>query len=78
MTTFVSTDAKMPEHPVVPAAVVVAADAATPGPVEVPSEMSVQHLYEAGLATLDALHDRWMAGIAELSQAPNAPENAAA
>ena len=78
MTTYMSTDAQTQEHPLVPAAVIVVADAATPGPIEVTHEVSVQHMYEEGLATLDALHDRWVAGIAELSQPPNAPEQTAA
>ena len=82
MTTYVSTDTQMQAPPLLPAAVVAVseANAVTPVPVEDMQEKSVQHLYEAGLAKLDALHDRWVAGIAEIrdAQAMNAPEQAAA
>ncbi len=36
---------------------------------DVTREKSVQHMYEAGLAKLDALHDRWTAAMAELRKA---------
>ena len=55
-----------------------AADVAAPEPVEVACEESVQQQYEAGLANLHALHDRWVTEVAELSKAPNTPGTAAA
>ena len=82
MTTYVITDTQTQALPRVPGAVVAAseADATTPVPGEDMQEKSVQHLYEAGLAKLDALHDRWVAATAEIrdAQAINAPEQAAA
>ena len=78
----VSTDAQTQTIPRVPAAVVAGAhaDVATARRVEVTREESVQDIYEAGLAKLDALHDRWVAGIAQLheAQAMNVPGEAAA
>ena len=83
MTTYVSTDTKTQALPRVPTAVVAVseeAEAVAPVPVEAMQEESVQHLYEAGMAKLDALHDRWVAGTADIrdAQAMNAPEPAAA
>ncbi len=43
-------------------------DVVTAGPVDVTPEESSQHLYEAGLAELNALHDRWRAGLAEIHE----------
>jgi hypothetical protein len=45
-------------------------EVAPPEPVEDPREESVQHLYEAGLAKLDALHNRWAAAVKEMREAP--------
>ncbi len=41
---------------------------------EIVSEESVEHIYEAGLAKLAALHDRWAAAMAEIRQAPSRGE----
>jgi hypothetical protein len=47
------------------------AEVAAPGPsTEIGCEESVEHIYEAGLARLEALHDRWAAALAEIRQAP--------
>jgi hypothetical protein len=68
-----------------PDAVVAAAEpdseiAAAEPRAEVPGGESVQHIYEAGLAKLDALHDRWTAAMAEVreAQVTGGPKNAAA
>ncbi len=47
---------------------------------EIPCEESVEHIYEAGRAKLAVLHDRWVAAMAEIRQAPanGEPEEAAA
>jgi hypothetical protein len=47
---------------------------------EVPRGESVQDIYEAGLAKLDALHDRWTAAMAEMreAQVTGGPKEAAA
>ncbi len=55
------------------------AEVAAPGPgTEVACEVSVEHIYEAGLAKLEALHDRWAAAMAEIRQAPASREPGAA
>lgn len=42
-----------------------------PGPeANVSPSESVQDMYEAGLAKLEALHDRWADALAEIRQAP--------
>jgi hypothetical protein len=41
---------------------------------EIGCEESVEHYYEAGLAKLAALHDRWATAVAEIRQAPAAGE----
>ena len=51
------------------------AEVATPGPsTEIAREVSVERIYEAGLAKLEALHDRWAAAMAEVRQAPASGE----
>ncbi len=44
--------------------------AATEPSTEIACEESVEHMYEAGLAKLAALHDRWAAAMAEIRQTP--------
>ncbi len=47
------------------------AEVAAPGPsTELPCEKWVEHMYEAGLARLEGLHDGWAAVMAEIRQAP--------
>ncbi len=55
-------------------------DVVTAGPVDVTPEESSQHLYEAGLAKLNALHDRWADALAEIrgAQTTSVPTEAAA
>jgi hypothetical protein len=48
--------------------------AAPEASTEIPCEESVEHIYEAGLARLEALHDRWAAAMAEIRQAPASGE----
>ena len=77
-----STDAQTQAIPRVPGPVVAVAnpEVAAPGPVEVAPEESVQHMYEAGMASLNALHDRWAAAIAAVheTQVIDGPGEAAA
>ena len=84
MTSHMTTDAQTQAISRLPAAVLAVAD----GEVAVASESeaqdarteSVQEMYEAGLAKLDALHDRWAAAVAEIREAqpPGEPQEAAA
>ncbi len=56
-------------------------EVAAPEPdADVTREESVQQMYEAGLAKLDALHDRWTAAMAEVrtAQVNDGPGEAAA
>ena len=83
MTGHMTTDAQTQEIPRVPTPVLAVADAevAAPEPeAEDDRTESVQEIYEAGLAKLDALHDRWAAAVAELhgAQASAEPRKAAA
>jgi hypothetical protein len=39
---------------------------------------SIQEMYEAGLAKLDALHDRWAAAMADIREVTGGPGQAAA
>jgi hypothetical protein len=57
-----------------------AEDAAPEPSTEIACEESVEHIYEAGLAKLEALHDRWAAAMAEIRQtsASGEPGEAAA
>jgi hypothetical protein len=43
--------------------------AATEPRTGTPSVETVEHMYEAGLAKLAVLHDRWAAAMAEIRQA---------
>ena len=57
------------------------AEVAAPEPsTELSGEKWVEHMYEAGLATLEGLHDGWAAVMAEIRQAPasGTPAEAAA
>ena len=55
------------------------AEVAAPEPsTEIAREVSVEHIYEAGLAKLEALHDDWAAVMAESRQAPASGEPAEA
>ena len=68
----VSTGAQTQAIPRVPSPVVAGVDTgvAAPEPVEAAyEEESVQYLYEAGLAKLHALHDRWAAAVTEVREA---------
>jgi hypothetical protein len=71
MTPTMSTGAQTLAIPRVPSPVVAGADTgvAAPERVDVASEESVQYLYEAGLAKLHALHDRWAAAVTEVREA---------
>ncbi len=54
-------------------------DVADFGPsTEIACEVSVEDIYEAGLASLEALHERWSAAMAEVCQAPASGELAEA
>jgi hypothetical protein len=56
------------------------AEVGTPEPsTDIPCEASVEHIYEASLAKLEALHDHWAAAMAEIRQTPasDQPEAAA-
>ena len=47
------------------------AEVAAPGPsAELSGEKWIEHMYEAGLARLEGLHDGWAAVMAEIRQAP--------
>ena len=84
-----TTDAPTQAIPRVPTAVfaIHEPEVAAPDPeveaepeAEVARTETVQEMYEAGLAKLDALHDRWAAAMAELreAQASGEPGEAAA
>ena len=76
-------DAQTQAIPRVPTPVVAVRDpeaAASQPEAEVARTESVQHMYEDGLAKLEALHDRWTAAVAEIreAQSTSEPEDAAA
>jgi hypothetical protein len=77
------TDAQTQAIPRVPTPVVAVPDpeaAASKPEAEVARTESVQHMYEDGLANLEALHHRWTAAVAEIREAQitSEPEHAAA
>ena len=93
MSTHVTTDTPTQAIVRVPTAVVAVREpeVAAPAPdpeveagaepeAEVARTETVQEMYEAGLAKLDALHDRWAAAMAEIRETPanDDPEEAAA
>jgi hypothetical protein len=72
-----SDDAQTEAIPRVPTPVVAARepDVAQPEPAaEVARTESVQEMYEAGLAKLEALHDRWAAAMADIREAQGSGE----
>jgi hypothetical protein len=92
MTMSMSTDPQTQAIARVTAAVAAVGNAPVAGPApdaeaaasapdgEIASERSVEHMYQAGLARLEALHDRWAAAMAEIRemQASSEPGTAAA
>lgn len=84
MTSHMTNDAQTQGMPRVPTGVLAAADAKVAVAPESAAEdvraESVQEMYEAGLAKLDALHDRWAAAVAEIREAQPSgePQQAAA
>jgi hypothetical protein len=65
-------DAQTQAMPTVPTTVVEIREAEVrapdPGPADARTDWA-QGMYEAGLAKLDALHDRWAAAVAEIRDA---------
>ena len=83
MTSHMTTDPQTQAISRVPAAALAVADAevAAPGSgAEDARTESVQEMYEAGMAKLEALHDRWAAAVAEIREAQPSgePQQAAA
>jgi hypothetical protein len=72
MTTHMTTDAQTQAIPRVPTPVVAVHEheiAASDLETDVARTESLQEMYEAGLANLEVLHDRWAAAMAELREA---------
>ena len=87
MTSHMTTDAQTQAISRPPAPVLAVAEAVIAAEVAAPESAaddaqteSVQQMYEAGLARLHALHDRWAAAVAEIrgAQPSGEPRKAAA